>query len=118
MAVEFDSSAFSSWRLTIHASRVTINAIRLPHLAQYLAADALLARFAAGHYSTRRGQDVDSQTSEDTGNIRPANINAAPGLGNALKVRNRRFIAVAVFQVHAQQFLTVLFGGLEVRDVA
>src|SRR5438445_1534250 len=61
---------------TAHRPRFTA----LPNFAQNLATDAGLARVAARHHALGRGQDVDSQSTQNAWNLGAADIHAAAWL--------------------------------------
>src|SRR3954470_20498273 len=105
--------ALSSLLLIAHGSMLF-----LPNLAQHFATDALLARLASGHNSTRRGQNVDSQPAQHTWDLGTADIHPASRPRHAFHVRNRGIIIVVVLQINANHLVAFVLGWLEVRDVA
>src|SRR5580692_2691128 len=100
----------------------------LPNPAQNLAADAFLARCAACHHTSRRGQDADAEAALHPRNICLANIGPATGARYALDPGDNRRIVRRIFQVDADDLLQAFVGAglmstlgrgdLEVGDIA
>src|SRR5258705_13901089 len=90
----------------------------LPNLAEDFASQALLARLPPGHNTAWRGQNIDTQTTQDTRYRGPPNVNAAAGTGNARQVGNGSLAIVVVLQVDTNDLVALFFCGLKVRDIA
>src|SRR6266508_4295597 len=73
----------------------------LPDVDQDLAAHALPGRAAPGHEAAGGGQDVDAQAAVHAGDLVLPAVDAAPGLADALQVRDHPLHTRAVLQVHA-----------------
>src|ERR1700733_8248091 len=69
-----------------------------PHLAEKLAADALLAGFLVGDHTFARRQDRHAHARADAGNALVANVDAAPGGGEAPHAGDGGLAATAVAQ--------------------
>src|SRR6185437_6440850 len=91
---------------------------RSPHFTQNFAAHTFFARLSAGHDTAWRGQDVDPQPAEHTGNLIASHIHATAGPRNALQVGDGGGIVIPVFQVNAEDLSALLFRRLEIGDVA
>src|SRR5438445_3299660 len=90
----------------------------LPYLAQYLAAQALLACLASCHHALGRRQDVDSQPAENAWNVIASHVHATPGPRNALQVGDSGIVILPVLQVNAQDFSALFLCRLEVGDIS
>src|SRR5271168_826037 len=88
----------------------------LPNLAQQFAAESLTTRLAPCHHTFRRGQDIDSETSEHPRNLGPTYIHAAARARHPRQVCDHRLVVVAVLQVDPQDLVALFFRRLEVRD--
>src|SRR4029079_7776352 len=77
-----------------------------------------LVRHAAGHHTTRCGEDVDSQTALHPWNIAAPHIHAATRPRHPLDARDHRRIIRRVLQINLDYLLDAFFGDLEIRDVA
>src|SRR5690348_9258484 len=64
----------------------------LPDFTKYFAADAFLTGLATCHDTTRSGEDVDAQTTENSRNFGTTHIHAAARTRHALHVRNGGFV--------------------------
>src|SRR5579859_3379670 len=89
-----------------------------PHFAQQFAAHALLARLAPGHHAFGRGEDVDAQPAQHARNLVAAHVDAASRPRDAVQVGDRALVVAAVFQVHAQNLVSLFLHRLEAGDVA
>src|SRR5690349_12904771 len=90
----------------------------LPHLAQYLASQALFARLASCHHAFGRSEDVDPQPAEHAWNVIASHVYAAAGPRNALQVGDGRVVVLPVLQVNAQDLAAFFLCRLEIGDVA
>src|SRR5215469_7901527 len=102
--------------LAAHCS--SLNVVSLPNLAEDLASKTLFARLPPRHHTARRRQNIDSETAQHTGNLRPAHINAAAGTRHTLDVRDRGLVVVVVLQIYSDNLVPLFFRRLEVRNVA
>src|SRR4051812_23379401 len=89
----------------------------LPNLTEQLAAHAFLAGIATRHYTTRRGQNVHTQTAENARDIGASDVHSAAGTRHALDGGDGRLIAGCVLEIETNGSLRAVFGQLEVDDV-
>src|SRR5580698_10453308 len=96
----------------------TQQAAPLPNFAEQLAAQALFARLPSSHHATRRGENVDAQPTQHPGDLSAPHVHPASRAGDAVHIRDHRFIVVGVFQVDTQDLVSFLFRRFEIGDVA
>src|SRR5450631_3903692 len=89
-----------------------------PHPAENLSAQVLLVRVAARHHTPGSGQNVDSETTQDAGDVRLPDIHPAARTRNALDRRDHRRVVSAVLQIDLDGLLRAFFRHLEIGNVA
>src|SRR5262245_20333390 len=97
--------------------------VNSPDVAEDFAADALLARLAAGHHAARRGQDGGAQPAEHGRDVLAAEVDAAAGTADALDAGDDALAARPVLEQDADGLLHLAGLGrgvhhLEALDVA
>src|SRR6266705_1148043 len=78
--------------------------------AEYLAPDASLAGALSAHHTARRGQDIDSEVSQDLGDFAGSDVNAPAGPRDPLQGRNHTLTVRGVTQDDPQGFLLPFLG--------
>src|SRR6185437_3315655 len=90
-----------------------------PDLAQDLAADAALARFAVGHDPLRRGQDGDAEAVADLRDLAGGDVGALAGTRHAAQAGDRGAGATVVAQGQRDAALVlVVVAGRHAVEVA
>src|SRR5262249_38417850 len=103
--------------ITLRPTR-DMEARSLPDVAEDLAAHAFAGRAAAGHEAAGGGEDVDAESAVHPRDLSLAAIDPAAGPAHPLEVGDDPLHARTVLEVHAENSLLAVLGGLEVRDVA
>src|SRR5437764_8350247 len=88
----------------------------LPDLTEHFAADALLGGIGAGENALRRGDDGETETAEDAGNLVLGAVDAAARARDALDAVNDRLAIVGVAEVDAQRGLRPFLDHFVVAD--
>src|SRR5882724_3096064 len=91
--------------------------VSLPDLTEHFSADTLFARRRSGHDSFGRGEDVDTQPTQNPRDFFRSDIYPAARTRDALDARNHWQISGRVFQIDADEFLRAFFRQLVVEDV-
>src|SRR5581483_299213 len=118
------SSCAPTWIFTPFGSGIGFFPIRdidqnlLPHATENLAAHVFLVGVAAGHHTARRGQNINSETSQHARDLGLADIDTAARPRDALDGGDDGRIVVAVLEINLDGLLGALFRDLEVGDVA
>ncbi len=75
-------------------------------------------RLAPGHDAAGSGQNIDSESTEDTRNLLAADVHTAAGAGDALDGRNYRLAVGRVLKVNTDEPPGTFFGHFVIADIA
>src|ERR1700761_8472833 len=98
--------------------RLISSSPRLPDVGDYLAADALLARFVAGHHAGRGADDRGPRPTLDPRHVFVVHVAAAPGPGDPFDPQDDRPTVLGVLEGHLDRLAHRSGLLVEVGDVA